>query len=146
MDEQVEGSQARTLVSVLGIRRPKSGDPARVETRLRLENLGSVPATLLPKGIELVTADLQSFSLEAAQLDGDTTVAPGDWLVFDARFDLPENSKPSDFNLDGLVFKWDIDFGAGAVTTSMSFQRVWSYYYEDPYLRSSFGVGYYYVR
>ena len=53
-----EDSGARVLVTVLGIRRPADGQPAKFEVRMRIENGGSRDVVLEGESLELLAADL----------------------------------------------------------------------------------------
>jgi hypothetical protein len=144
-NSQAPGSMVRALVAVNGVRRAKGDDPVLVEGRLRVENIGSIPATLQREGLELVTADLQGVFPGSIAPDDQRTVEPGATRIFELRFPLPDRETPSDYNFDGIALKWETDFGAGAATsTSAAFQRVWGYY-DDPFLRPTFSVGVGYV-
>ena len=149
VDERVADSQARALVTISGIQKPRDGNPARVEVRMRLQNLGAGPFSLSRDWLELVSAGLQSFGPSSLALEEGVSLAPGDTIVRSFYFDLPRGNKPKDYNFEGAAFCWAIDFGAGPVTTSVSFQRLatsdpyypyvgWGYGYPYPY----YGVGY----
>jgi hypothetical protein len=143
-DEAVPGAQARALITLPGIRRPADDAPARIELRLRLENLGSVPVELCPQGFALDTADLQSLPAARVVPPEPLRIEPGEFRVYDVHFDLPPGRKPRDYNLDGLAFKWELDFGHGPVPTSVTFQRVLAYV-DDPYVQTHVGIGFGYV-
>jgi hypothetical protein len=137
-DERVPGAQARALVALVGIRRPEDGAPARVEVRLRLQNLGSVPLELRRDGLELVSADLTSFGPGELALREGLELKPAETIVHAIDFDLPPGKRPWDYDLDGVAFSWEVDFGAGPVSTSVSFQRL-PRYVVDPYWHGYYG-------
>jgi hypothetical protein len=140
-DANVPGSQVRALVTLVGIRRPHDGEPGRVELRMRLENLGTVPVKLVPEGLELVGADLRSLG-PASLAPEEADLAPGEARVYDVAFDL--DGSPSEHDFGGVAFKWVLDFGGGPVPTSMNFQRVPGYA-GDSYVHTQVGIGIGYV-
>ena len=137
-------SQARALLSVRGIARATDTEPARAEMRLRIDNLGPTPLTVLPESFNLVTADLESFA--PAQFVG--PVAPrvegSSSSTFDIHFLVPPGKSIDHFNLRGLNLGWSVDFDGTKITTGATFSRVeWPYYYDGyPDVHVGFGVGY----
>jgi hypothetical protein len=142
VDLYVDGepdSQARGLVTVNGIRRPDDGRGAVVEVRLRIENLGANPAQLVTESLALVSADLREM--------GSARVAPepapierGAVGLYDVAFELPAGQTPSDYDLDGLNLKWEVDFGDKRVMSGITFERIFGPYDYDSHV--SFGFGY----
>lgn len=139
----VPGGQVRTLVSILGVAR-KSSDAKRdqVEIRMRLENLGNIPATLEDSGFSLVSADLQSFEPGEVVSATSKTVAPGGSAVFDVHFALPDGKKPSKLDLSGLNLRWTLSFDGTNVTAGATFQRQYIEVY-DPGPHWNVGFGYF---
>ncbi|MFN0244098.1 MAG: hypothetical protein ACKVWV_14500 [Planctomycetota bacterium] len=140
------GTQVRTLVSVLGIARESAAGRDQAEIRMRLENLGTVPATLVESGLSLVSADLQSFGpgelVQSVDTPSALTVPPGGHAVFDVHFALPGGQKPSKLDLSGLNLRWTLDFAGTSVTTGATFQLQYFEVYDPWYPRWSVGVGY----
>ena len=136
-------AQVRALVSVIGISRATEGRPDAVEVRMRLENIGRQPATLIEDSLSLVSADLESFGKASVHPTVDRTVPPGATKVFDISFPLPESHQPKDYNLRGLNLRWALSFAGREVTTGATFQRDETVHaYNDPNVHVGFGVGY----
>lgn len=138
----VPGAQVRTLVSVLGIARESAAGRDQAEIRMRLENLGNVPATLVESGLSLVSADLQSFGPGELVGPSDMTVPPGGNAVFDVHFALLDGKKPSKLDLSGLNLRWTLDFAGTSVTAGATFQRQYVEVYDPGYPRWHVGFGY----
>ena len=83
-------AQVRALVTVMGISRATEGRPDAAEVRMRIENIGRQPATLIEDSLSLVTADLTSFGKASVHPIGERTVPPGATKVFDISFPLPK--------------------------------------------------------
>jgi hypothetical protein len=135
--DAVPGSQMRTLATVLGIARadPKAGRPKQVQVRLRLENLGTVPARLVEEDLSLVSADLVPF--EKAQLvpRDDLSIPVGQARQFDVAFPIDER----ELDWNSLTMRLTVMFQDKRVTSSLAFMRqVYAY---DPYYWHA-GVGY----
>lgn len=137
-DERVPDSQARALVTLAGIRKASKGNPARVEVLMRMQNLGAVPVVLRRKGLELVSADLVAFPPADIVLTEVFELQPQESIVYVFGFELPQKKKPKDFNFEGAVFSWEVDFGAGPVATSINFQRLPAY---DTFYHTHTGPG-----
>lgn len=140
------GSQLRVLVSVLGVSRGEKGGSDRVEIRMRLENLGTVPAALEAQSLSLVATDLESFGAAEVDPAAELSVSPGGNVLVDASFALPAGRKPSQVDFSGLNLRWTTVFGSHRVTTGATFQRSVPsvIYVEEP--RWQFGVGYRFCR
>lgn len=142
VDLYVDGepdSQARGLVTVNGIRRPHDGRGAVVEARLRIENLGDNPAELVAESLTLVSADLREMGT-ARVAPAPAPIERGAVGLYDVQFELPAGRTPSDYDLDGLNLKWEVDFGGKRVLSGITFGRVFGTYSDDPQV--SFGFGY----
>jgi len=120
-------AQARTLVTIRGIRRASAsaGRPAQVEVRLRLENLGSTPAVLDLSDLSLVTSDLESFGPAVVEPPTADPVAAGEYAIWDVSFPLPAGRSLGELDLQGVNLKWSVRFGDVRVTTGATFQRRW---------------------
>lgn len=143
----VAGAQVRTLVSVLGVERAKDGAPDRVVVRMRIENLGTAPATLVTSELELVTADLATFDLASVEPPEVAPIQAGESAIYDLTFPVPDGKRARDLNLRGLNLKWATAFGndpgGPKVRAGASFQRVeWRRGYDDsPDVHVGFGFG-----
>jgi hypothetical protein len=140
--QAVAGAEVRALVTVIGIERGKQGARSRVIVRVRLENLGSVPAKLAVDSLGLVSADLKAFPPGIVQAPEAPEIAPGADSTVDCAFEFPDGKGPYDFDLSGVNLRFSLVFGAQRVTTGMTFQRIdWSYM--DPwYPQMHIGVGF----
>jgi len=117
-------SQARTLLRVVGIRKPnkQTGQPAQVELRLRVENLGGNPALLDVASVSLVTADLRTIGAPEFTPEPEPVLSNA-FAVYDIVFRLPEGARPKDYDLAGLNIGYTIDFDETRVTTGVTFER-----------------------
>jgi hypothetical protein len=139
--DAVQGSQARVLVSVLGVTRAEHPAAERVLVRVRVENLGHVAAEVPVGELALLSADLQPF--------GKPTVTPATLLVepdgagsLDASFPYPAGRTVDTIDWSGLNLRIAIDFSGTRVTTGASFARIFPVYVDDPNVTFGFGVGY----
>lgn len=136
------GGQARSVVSVVGLRRKDGGTkaPPQAELRLRVENLGTVACTLEQHSLQLLTADLTPFG--AAQLSGEAPprVDVGGSANFELLFPLPAGREIDALDLRSLNLRWTIRFETDAVTNGATFERVLPMPYEGG--RFSLGVGF----
>jgi hypothetical protein len=146
-DHEREGRQgrARVLLSVRGVRRadPDTGEPARVEVRARLENIGQVPFYLQQQSLELLSGDLLPFGAARITSDGPPRAEPDRAAVLDLHFPMPDGKSPDDVHFDALHLRFSLDFDGEVVTTGVQFERR-----DDPYhdrSRFSFGFGYGYL-
>jgi hypothetical protein len=140
--QAVPGANVRALVTVIGIERAKDGVKDRAVVRMRLENLGSVPAKLAADSLGLVSADLKPFPPGIVQAPETPEIAPGaDWTV-DCAFEFPDGTRPRDFDLGGLNLRFSLMFGDQRVTTGMTFQRVDWDYVNPYYPQMTVGVGF----
>jgi len=134
-------AQARGLVTVKGIRRPDDGKNAVVEARLRIENLGSKPALLVTESLSLVSADLRDMG-KARVAPSPEPIERGAVGVYDVEFELPSGKDLDDYDLAGVNFKWEVDFGDQRLLTGLTFERVYGPA-RDPQV--SFGFGYFHA-
>ncbi len=130
------GSQVRALVTVIGVARADkdAGRPKQVEIRMRLENLGTVPATLIESSLSLLSADLVPFEAPRLMDKGEMTVPPDQARQFDIAFPAPAN----EVDWSALNLRFGLRFGDDAVITGATFTRV-SYPTYDPYWHVGFG-------
>lgn len=135
-------SRARGLLTVVGIRRPADGRGALVEARMRIENLGANPVALVPDTLSLVSADLQEMG-RALVSPLPEPIAQGEHGTYLIDFELSEGRTPSDYDLQGLNLKFEVDFGGQRVLMGVTFDRTVLPYSSDP--RVSFGFGYTHV-
>ncbi len=132
----------QVLVTVPGVRRAdkKAGTPACVEVRLRLDNTSSAAATFDPRSLSLFSAGLERFPDPSVHPQQVLELAPGNSELVDACFPFPEGRRPSDMNLEGLNVRWEILFEGQAITSSATFTRQPTGYYDRyPY---RIGVGF----
>jgi hypothetical protein len=144
--EGTAGSQVRSLVTVLGIEKGDDKRPDHAVVRVRLENIGSVPATYAAEMASLLSADLKAFGPPETAGNGPFEIAPGAVGQYDIAFATPEGRKPRELDLSGLNFRFTVRFDGKPVTTGMTFRRTdWNYY--DPGYSShvSVGVGWYHM-
>lgn len=135
-------AQARSIVSYIGIRRADeaTGAPPQVEFRLRVENLGSVPCTLVQHSLQLLSGTLEPFG--AAQLSSPDApvIAPGASANYEVLFPPPEGRAIRSIDLRALNLRWAIDFDGETTTNGMTFERIGPEYWDSP--RFSLGVGF----
>ncbi|MHC4081697.1 MAG: hypothetical protein ACYS15_11630 [Planctomycetota bacterium] len=137
-----DAEPARTLVTVVGVRREdsKSQLPASVEVRLRVENTSPFPVAFDPASFVLFSAGLERFPDPIVQPEGPVTVAPAGTAVVKAFFPFPDDRGASDLDLSGLNLRWTIEVDGYAATSSASFLALPTAYYDRYHYR--IGVGY----
>jgi hypothetical protein len=137
-----EAEPARTLVTVVGVRRedPKAQLPACVEVRLRMENTSPFPVAFDPGSLALFSAGLERFPDPIVRPEGSIAVAPAGSAVIEAFFPFPDGRDPDDLDLSGLNLRWTLEVGGHAVTSSASFVCLPTAYYGRYHYRV--GVGY----
>jgi hypothetical protein len=109
-------------------------EPARVEMRMRIENLGTEALVIEPDSFELVAANLQSFDHAFVTPVPESAVASGAVCDFDLGFPVLPGKSIGDYDLNGLNLKWSVRFGDARIYTGASFMRVpppVPYYYGD---------------
>ncbi len=138
----VDQEHARTLVSVLGVRRPlKESDlPGGVEVRLRVDNTGSYRVQFDSSTLSLFTAGLEQFPDPVLHPADAVDLGPGDSAVIDACFAFPEGKTSQDLDLSGLSVRWTLLIDGLPVTSSTGFSRQPTGYYDRR--RHRIGVGY----
>lgn len=131
-----------TLITVVGVRRAdgKTGLPASVEIRMRVENTSTLPVVFDPRSLTLFTAGLDRFADPIVFERDPLSLAPGRSAVVEACFPFPAGSGPNDYDLNGLNVRWALSIGGRTVTSSASFSRRPTGYY-DRY-PNRIGVGY----
>lgn len=143
--DALAGSQVRALISILGVARANSdeGRPKQVEVRLRFENLGSIPATLVEKDLSLVSADIVPFGPARIMSPGELTVPPAEARQFDVAFTAPAVEVDwTALNLRfGLLFNEKL-VNETPVVLGATFTRQSAYYYPDPVWHVGVGYGY----
>jgi hypothetical protein len=139
--EAAPGSQVRALVTVLGIERGRDGAKDRALVRMRLENIGSVPAQLEADSLSLVSADLKAFGPATVEPPPSQEIGQGQNATFDCGFPLPEGKGPYELDLSGINLRFTVIFVDKKVTTGMTFQRTDWRYYDPGYPRVQVGLG-----
>lgn len=140
--QSVAGSQARVLVSILGVARAAPPEPDLVHVRVRLENLGTVAADVPADALGLLSADLTPFGKPRVVPPG-LHVEPGADGTLDASFPFPAGRTADTIDWSGLNLRVTVEFAGSRVTTGASFSRVLPPYPDDPNVTFGFGVGYY---
>ena len=133
---------ARTLVSVLGVRRQlKESDlPAGVEVRLRVDNTSSYRVQFDSSTLALSSAGLEEFPDPVRHPADPVDLGPGDSAVIDAWFAFPQGKTSQDMDLSGLSVRWTLLIDGQPVTSSAGFSRQPTGYYDRH--RHRIGVGY----
>lgn len=136
------GAQVRALVTVIGLQHGQEGKPDRAIIRVRIENIGTVPATFVPEAASLLTADLNAFGPAEPAAPGTPNEIPaGANGQYELGFALPGGKKPRELDLSGLNLRLTVAFGDKRVTTGMTFQRTdWGPYDTSP-VHVGIGVG-----
>jgi hypothetical protein len=137
-----ETEPVRTLVSVVGIRRKdsKAQRPASVEVRLRLENTSPFTVRFDPASLLLFSAGLEQFPDPILSLPAPTAISPAESVAVEALFPMPDGRYPSEIDLGGFNVRWTIDIDGQPVTSSVTFTRLPTAYYDRYHYR--IGVGY----
>jgi hypothetical protein len=116
---------ARTLVSVIGVRRavPAEGIPVSVEIRVRVENLGTAPVMFDPASLALLSGDLKTFPAPTLLAADPVELAPGASATVDARFPFPDDGTTSSVSMDGLHVQWSLEHGGRTIPGSVTLTR-----------------------
>ncbi len=133
---------ARTLVSVVGVRRPdkKSQLPAGVEIRLRVDNTSPYQVLFDSSSLVLTSAGMDRFPDPILHPADPVDLRPGDSAVIDACFPFPEGRTPQDMDLSGLGVRWTLVIDGQPVTSNAGFSRQPTGYYDRH--RNRVGVGF----
>ncbi len=120
------GAQARSVVSVVGVRRKDSetGAPPQVEFRLRVENLGSVPCSVEQHSMQLLSGKLEPFGAAQLQSADSPLIAEGASANYEVLFPVPTGQRIDDIDLRSLNLRWSIAFGSEVITNGMTFERM----------------------
>jgi hypothetical protein len=123
---------ARTLVTVVGVRREDSESdlPASVEVRLRVENTSPLTVSFSPASLVLFSAALEQFPDPIVVPTATFEVEPGESVIVDAWFPFPPGVKAADMDLSGLNVRWALAIDGRTVTSSASFTRQPNGYYD----------------
>jgi len=116
---------ARTLVSVIGVRRADrtEGIPVSVEIRVRIENLGTSAITFDPGSLALLSGDLVPFPAPTLFVSDPIEVAPSGAATVDARFPFPGDGTTSSVSMDGLQIQWSLVHGGRTIPGSVTLMR-----------------------
>lgn len=115
---------AQVLATVLGVRNadPAHHIPLSIETRLRIENVGSQPITFDPAQMQLTTADLVQFPPPLVYPDSSFTIPPGLSTVVTANFPFPAGTTYESYDLSTIHLRWNIRIGERDIPLSRDFQ------------------------
>ncbi len=130
--------QARALLSVRGIRRASKGNPAEVEIKFRIENMGSLPLTLEGQQWELVDSDLNAFGPARFEPEPGAVLEPGAKLTSLVFFPVDAGKKLDDYSLGGFNLRLAIRMQDRVVSTGVAFERVAESYYPPYYYNDGF--------
>ena len=114
--------------------------PPGVEVRLRVDNTSPYQVTFDPAMLVLFSAGLERFAEPIARPAEPIDLAPGGSGMIDASFPFPETGTPEDMDLSGLNVRWTLVIDGESVTSSATFLRLPTGYY-DRYPHR-IGVGY----
>jgi len=126
------------LVSLVAARADeKTGMPAGIQVRIRLENHTAAPARIEPDSLELVDATLESFPAPRISPAGDTAVEPGARTVVSALFPYPAGEAAGSDALASLSLRWRVEANGESYAHGLTFHRsepkVVEYRYPSPY-------------
>jgi hypothetical protein len=126
------------LVSLVAVRADeKSGMPAGIEARIRLENHTEAPARIEPDGLELVDTNLESFPAPRVSPPDGLDVKPGGRAVLSALFPYPPDEAGDSDALASLNLRWRVENGGKSYGHGLTFHRrepkVVEYDYAGPY-------------
>lgn len=136
---------ASMMASVIGVRRddPKSGIPASVEVRLRLENSDGKTVAFDPRTLDLINGALWKFPPPIVQPSGPVMVPPEQSVVVSAYFPLPPGQSWDDVYLGSLQLRWRIKVDGRDLGQAAYFHRIARLYFhaEDPFWEYPFYGG-----
>lgn len=125
--------QARIVVSWRGIK--ERDDVPELRFRVRVENPGPTPFTLVPAAFELLDAALVSFGFALTEALP-TAVEPGSSATFDLAFPVPGPKALDQFDLSALTLR--TRFQGERWSWNTTFQRAVRAY-DDPYYQPHWG-------
>lgn len=125
--------QARIVVAWRGIK--KRADVPELRFRVRVENPGPTPFTLVPAGFELLDAALTSFGFASTE-SVPAAVEPGGSTTFDLAFSALGAKTFKGFDLSALTLR--TRFQGERWSWNTTFQRALSQY-NDPYYQPRWG-------
>lgn len=138
------GVEARLVVAWKGVR--EAGEVLELRFRLRVENAGDTPFSLVPARFELLDGSLASLG-NAAPEDLPVAVEVGGSAVVDLCFSVPGRAALASFDLSALTLQTELQ--AGRWSWSTSFQRVervpYDFYPWGPYWHFHTGVSWHWA-
>lgn len=134
-------ADARTLVSVVGVRNARNDQPRSVEIALRIENRGGDTLALDPATLELTSGGLERFPRPVIDPPGRIEIRPGSDAQITALFPYPtdERGDPRRLDLNGMNLRWTLERNGERIAQSATFDRR-----EDttrPNRSPNFGIG-----
>jgi hypothetical protein len=126
-----DAAAARTMVTVIGVRRGNDAEavPRTVELRVRIENSGDHAVRFDPETLRLVSGDLRDFGPPRLHPDAPTDVAPGAPVLVSALFPLPSADDGGPPDMEGLHAAWVVAIDGEDVPVRAAFTRVRPVYY-----------------
>jgi len=112
------------LVSLASVRADeKTGMPAGIEARIRLEDHTDAPARIEPGSLELVGANLESFPAPRVSPPGGLEVEPGGRAVLSALFPFPADEARGSDALASVNLRWRVEAGGKTYGHGLTFHR-----------------------
>jgi len=133
----------RALATIVGLRYATADHPARMEIRLRLENVSDQPATFNPASLSLFDASIKPLPEPTATPAETTIIAPQQSQTIDAMFPVSDLGA---YDLEGLNLRWAVTVNNTKLTHSATFQRQPRddpHYYHRPYYDPHYDYGRY---
>jgi hypothetical protein len=119
----------------------KTGAPAMIEFRIRVENLGVVPCTLEQHTLQLLSGKLEPFGAAMLESSDPPLIAPNANANYTVLFPLPADRTVENVDVLALNLRWAISFDGEAVTTGVTFERIVPLSSDEP--RVSVGLGFF---
>ncbi|MFP4145128.1 MAG: hypothetical protein ACLFV3_08285 [Phycisphaeraceae bacterium] len=103
--------------------------------RLRIDNAMQEPVTVRSEGLQLISADLETFQDPELRPDSPVTVQPGNAAVAGAVFPYPAGQKRGEINLGSLALTVTMEVGDRQVSRQVIFREIYRdrYYPASPY-------------
>ena len=123
VDREV-GQSGRMLLTVVGLREAEKDVRGRaIEVQVQLENEGDVPLRLLPSGLALTSANLVTLRRPATEPAEGLTVEAGQTGRLTAYFELPQDEKAEQPDLDGLSLRASVLRDGEPLTNTVTFTK-----------------------
>ena len=124
-DRATDRTIARTLVSVIGVRRRAADQPhtPAVDLRMLIENVSDDDLRLDFEALRLVSADVRRFLPARSPAPDPLIVHPDSSVSIDLSFPFPPESESEPLDISALNLHWSFDHRGRALDHETMFKR-----------------------